>query len=105
LTVAGAGRETLLNNILDPNREVAPKFEAWTLKLKNGEETSGLLVMEDQDSVSLRMASGVESRHNRADVMSLASTGRSLMPEGLDEGLTAEQMADLFHFIESLAQP
>jgi putative heme-binding domain-containing protein len=103
--VAGAGRETLLNNILDPNREVAPRFEAWKVTTRDGEEVTGLLAVDEAQTVSVKMASGVESGFNRAEIVSFTSTGRSLMPEGLDEGLSAAEMADLLRFIEALVQP
>ena len=105
LTVAAAGRESLLANILEPNREVAPRFEAWTAKLQDGEIVSGLLSAERPESVSIRVAGGVEQVVVRSSLTALASTGKSLMPEGLDEGLSAEAMADLLRFIESLAGP
>ncbi len=105
LTVAAAGRESLLANILEPNREVAPRFEAWTAKLKEGEEVTGILSAERPESVSIRTAGGVEQVVVRSNMTALASTGKSLMPEGLDDGLSAEAMADLLRFIESLAEP
>ena len=105
LTVAAAGRESLLANILEPNREVAPRFEAWTAKLKDGEEVTGILSAERPESVSIRTAGGVEQVVVRSKLTAIASTGKSLMPEGLDEGLSAEAMADLLRFIESLAEP
>lgn len=104
LTVAAAGRETLLANILDPHREVAPRFEAWSAKSREGEEFLGILADDRPESVLLRAASGVEHTIARSDLTSLVSTGKSLMPDGLDEGLSAEQMADLLRFIESLAE-
>jgi putative heme-binding domain-containing protein len=105
LTVAAAGRESLLANIIDPNREVAPRYEAWTATLKDGEELAGILVGEDTTHVTLSAASGVNHRLARSDLQSLASSGRSQMPAGLEEGMSPEDMADLLRFIESLTQP
>jgi putative heme-binding domain-containing protein len=105
LTVAGAGRESLLTNILDPNREVAPRFEAWTAVLTDGEEVTGTLMEQNGERVVLQAAGNLNRAIAPADIKSLASSGRSLMPEGLDEGLTPEEMADLLRFIEELASP
>lgn len=105
LTVAAAGRESVLTNILDPDREVAPRFAAWTARLKNGEEVNGLLVSESPDTLRLRLAGGVEQSIARREVETLNSAGSSLMPSGLEEGLTPAQMADLLRFIESLTEP
>jgi len=104
LTVAAAGRESLLMNILDPHREVAPRFEAWSATSRDGEEFLGILADDRPEAILLRAASGVERIIARKDLISLVSTGQSLMPDGLDEGLSPEQMADLLRFIESLAE-
>jgi hypothetical protein len=53
----------------------------------------------------LRLAGGVEQSIARDEVEMLNSTGGSLMPSGLEEGLTPAQMADLLRFIESLTEP
>ena len=45
------------------------------------------------------MAGGVARTLVRKAVKGMRSSGKSLMPEGLHEGLSAEQMADLLRFI------
>lgn len=105
LTVAGAGRDTLLTNILDPNREVAPRYELWTVERTDDEPLSGILLEETGDRIVLRMAGGATESVDPSRLASLVSTGNSLMPEGLEEGLSVAAMADLFRFIEDLANP
>ena len=98
-TVRNAGKEKLLTNILDPNREVNPTYLAYAVETKGGESLSGLIVNEGANSVTVRMAGGSETVVNRANIASMQSQGRSLMPEGLEEGLTSQDMADLLEFI------
>jgi putative heme-binding domain-containing protein len=98
-TVKSGGKEKLLVAILDPNREVAPNFLGYAIETKDGESLSGVLASENANSVTLRMAGGVESVIARANIASLQSQGRSLMPEGLEEGLKPQDMADLLEFI------
>ena len=105
LTVAGAGRESLLTNILDPNREVAPRYELWTAERQNDEPLSGILVEETSDRITLRMAGGTTETIDPKSLSSLTSTGGSLMPVGLEEGLSAEVLAGLLRFIEEQADP
>ena len=38
----------------------------------------------------------------RANVKGSSSSGRSLMPEGLESGMSVQDMADLLTFIEKL---
>jgi hypothetical protein len=48
------------------------------------------------------MPGGAESVIGRADIAGSSSSGRSLMPEGLEAGLSPADMADLLTFIETL---
>jgi putative heme-binding domain-containing protein len=98
-TVKNAGREKLLSNILDPNREVNPIYRGYTVETRDGESLTGLIVDESAATVTLRMAGGSETVIPRAGIASMESQGRSLMPEGLEEGLSAQDMADLLEFI------
>jgi putative heme-binding domain-containing protein len=98
-TVKSGGKDKLLIAILDPNREVAPNFASYAVDTKDGESITGILASENANSVTLRMAGGAESVIPRANITSLQSQGRSLMPEGLEEGLKPQDIADLLEFI------
>ena len=45
---------------------------------------------------------GAEITVPRANVKGSASSGKSVMPEGLEAGMTVQDMADLLTFIEEL---
>ena len=98
-SVATSGPEKLMVGILDPNREVAPSFTAWHAVTQDGEEATGLLAREDGGNVVLRQAGGLESALPRSRLGVLENTGRSLMPEGLEEGLDAQGLADLLAYL------
>lgn len=98
-SVAANGREKLLVAILDPNREVAPNFSAWTAETTDGESVSGILASRTPTTVLLRQAGGGELTLATDRVRALRPEGRSLMPEGLEEGLDRESLADLLAFL------
>lgn len=99
VTVKTTGREKLLVNILDPNREVPPQFLSYAIDTKDGESYTGLVVNESPNSVTLRMAFGQETTVPRSNIAKQASSGQSLMPEGLEAGLTPQDLANLIEFI------
>jgi putative heme-binding domain-containing protein len=99
VTVKTTGREKLLVNILDPNREVPPQFLSYAIDTKDGESYTGLVVNESPNSVTLRMAFGQETTIPRGNIAKMASSGQSLMPEGLEAGLTPQDLANLLEFI------
>lgn len=100
-SVAANGPEKLLVAILDPNRDVAPQFAAWTAETVDGETVTGIKVQDSDTSVTLRQAGGVELTMDRPRLRSFESAGRSLMPEGLEQGWTSSDLAGLLTFLTS----
>jgi putative heme-binding domain-containing protein len=100
--LAGArngGKEKLLANILDPNREVPPNYFGYTVETRDGDSYAGLIVNETAGSVTVRQSLGVEVVAARAQIATMQASRLSLMPEGLEEGLTSRDLADLMDFI------
>jgi putative membrane-bound dehydrogenase-like protein len=97
--IAGRPPAVLLSDILDPNREVAPDSVAITVATKSGQILSGILAEETGAGLKLRKADGVEETILRSEVAEFRSTGRSLMPEGLEQSLNLQEMADLLRFL------
>ena len=104
-TVAVKSAPELLVAILDPNREVASAYVGYTAVTRRGTVHSGLLSHESSTSVTLRRAEGLEETLNRRDLTTFESSGRSLMPEGLEESLSPSDVADLIAWIRGLADP
>jgi putative heme-binding domain-containing protein len=102
ITVKTKGREALLEAILMPHKEVASQFIAYTVNTKDGQTFAGVISNDTASSMTLKMPGGMEKTLQRADIKGSSSSGQSLMPEGLETGMTVEEMADLLSFIESL---
>jgi putative membrane-bound dehydrogenase-like protein len=100
-TMKTAGKEKLLVNIIDPNREVAPNFQSYLVETIEGDTFTGLLLKDTGGSVTLTSGGGSEITLLRAQVRKISSQGKSLMPEGLEAGLTTKQMADLLEFLSA----
>lgn len=98
-SVRSNGGEKILTSIIDPNREVAPAFASYEVELRNGESVSGVIASESDAAILLRQAGGKELDVARKNIVALRSTGQSLMPEGLEEGLSLQDMADLLRFV------
>jgi len=96
-----SGKEKLLVNIVDPNREVAPNLQTYLVETTDGEAITGLLLKDSGGSVTLTIGGGSEITLIRAQVRKLTPQGKSLMPEGLEEGLTIKQVADLLEFLSA----
>ncbi|MSU48426.1 MAG: c-type cytochrome [Opitutus sp.] len=101
MTVKNGGKEKLLTSILDPNREVDPKYVFFQIETKDAGALLGAIVEETPGSISLKQAYGSQTTVARSNIISMKSLGQSMMPEGLEASLSKQDMADLLEYIET----
>jgi putative heme-binding domain-containing protein len=92
-------RETLLVQILDPSRQVLPDFVAYVAETKTGDTYTGVMANESPTTVTLRRANEPDLTLNRSDLTELKTSGKSLMPDGLEAGMSEQDFADLIEFL------
>jgi putative membrane-bound dehydrogenase-like protein len=95
------GTDTILLNILDPNREVKPQFRSYILVTKSGRGLTGMITAETANSITIRQADSTSETVLRIDIEELQSTGLSFMPEGLEKQIDVPAMADLLAYLKS----
>ena len=100
----GKDKAALILAILDPSREIDPRYAQMVAETKDGRTLAGLLAAETPVNVTLRRAEGMEDVILRTNLESLTATGKSLMPEGLENQINPEQMADLLEFLLQMAK-
>ncbi|MDA1276807.1 MAG: c-type cytochrome [Verrucomicrobia bacterium] len=93
-------KEATLLHILVPHYEVLAGFTAYEIETTDGRSLSGLITSETESSVTLRMAQAIEETIRRADILSLRSSDLSLMPDGLEQTLSRQDLADLLAFLK-----
>jgi putative heme-binding domain-containing protein len=93
------GAEAILSNVIDPNLEVNPQFVEYLVDTKDGRTLTGLLDSETANSVTLKRSEGATDTVLRADITKMRSTGLSIMPEGLEQQLDVQAMADLIAYL------
>lgn len=92
-------RETLLVQILDPSRQVLPDFVSYHAETKGGESYTGFIAAESVATVTLRRANEPDITLKRSDLAELRTTGKSLMPDGLEAAMNEQEVADLIEFL------
>jgi putative membrane-bound dehydrogenase-like protein len=103
LSGAGAmGMEAVIRNIIEPNAAIEAAYRIFQVKLKSGEVIEAFYVSEDAAAYVIRQAGGADRRVPKAEVASAKYLRRSLMPEGLLDGFTDEQVTDLFAYLKTL---
>lgn len=99
VSVANKSPADLLVAILDPSREAQPKYVGYTLETTQGQVFTGILASESTTSVTLRRSEAKEDTIARELIESLASSGISLMPVGVEKDLTPQNLADVIAYI------
>ena len=100
-TMAGKPVQTLLVAILDPNQAVEARYVNYKAVTRTEREISGVIAAETATSITVRSPGGAEEVILRSDLTELTSSGLSLMPEGFENALNPQQMADLIAYILS----
>lgn len=93
-------KENILFHIVNPDAEIAPAFTAYLAETKDGRILSGVLVGDTPTSITLRGPLAVEATVLRTDLAKLEALPGSLMPTGLEAGLTKQQLADLLAYLK-----
>jgi putative heme-binding domain-containing protein len=101
-TVQNRGPETIMLNVLDPNREVNPQYLNYILVTNERQSITGIIAAESATSLTLRRAENASDTVLRVNIEALQSTGMSLMPEGMEKQLDQQAMADLIAYLTSV---
>jgi putative heme-binding domain-containing protein len=99
------GIDSVLLNILDPNRDVMPQYQSYVLATTSGRVVTGMIADETANSVTIRKPDGGDETVPRHQIEEMRSTGLSFMPEGLDKQIDVPAMADLLAYISSVKSP
>ena len=102
--LTGADRknsESLLLNIVNPSAYIRPEFVSYEVTTKDGQSITGLMVESSASSVTLRDRNNQRHVLARDQISELKESAVSLMPDGLLEALTPQQVMDLFAYVQS----
>jgi putative heme-binding domain-containing protein len=95
-------RLALAESVLFPSRAVREGYNVVEIELNDGDSVSGMIRAETPESLSLQAAVGPPQTIPKSKIKSRKATAVSLMPEGLEAGLSLEEFSDLISFLQSL---
>jgi putative heme-binding domain-containing protein len=100
--VGAMGIQGILRNVLDPNAQLESGYYRHDVTLTDGSLVSGFLVEETKETLTIRAIGADPKVIPLNTVANHSISKRSLMPEGLIDGFSEKQVADLFSYINSL---
>jgi putative heme-binding domain-containing protein len=101
-TIQNRGAETILVNVIDPNREVNPQYVNYVVALQDGKTLTGMIAAETATSVTLKRQENATDTVLRVNIDEMRSTGLSIMPEGMEKDIDQQAMADLIAYLLSV---
>jgi putative membrane-bound dehydrogenase-like protein len=91
----------LLEAVVFPSASFVRSYEPMVVRMKGGAELTGIVRGESGDTVTLASGPGVEQRLSRAEIAEMQPGTISLMPQGFDQILTRQELADLIAFLKA----
>ena len=91
----------LLESVLFPSASFVRSYEPYRVVTKDDRVLNGVLKKDAPDEIVIVVAADKEERVPRADIESIAPSTISLMPAGLDQQLSAQDLADLIAFLRA----
>jgi putative heme-binding domain-containing protein len=95
-------RADLLTAILQPSRDVSPRYQTTLIETVAGKVYQGLVIYEAADGVLLQTGAETTVRIAGAQVAARRVTPVSLMPAGLLDSLSDREIADLYAYLRGL---
>ena len=90
-----------LENVLNPNGVIGKDYQLNVFKLKSGATMSGIVQFEDAQSFRLVMPGGAKFTVAKGEVEKRETLPMSLMPEGLLDALTKNQVINLVAYLQN----
>lgn len=92
--------DALLLHIVVPDYEITPGYDAFSVETRDGRSVFGRIESESPNGVTLRDAAGQSHQVVRSDIVSMRGATSSLMPVGLEEAMSAQELADLIAYLK-----
>ena len=103
--IGGRGLERILEDTLDPNRNVDVNFRTHIIVLKDGDVISGLFRREEGELLVLADSTGKEITVPKNEIESRRESETSLMPANFGDIIPEKEFHDLMAFLLSKGVP
>jgi len=97
ITANGRGSyEQLLVSVFNPSLVIGDAYKSVTLRTVDGTVVTGLLVEKSDKRTVIKVQGGKEETIPTEEIEEYKQDKKSLMPEGIESQMTAQELADLF---------
>jgi putative membrane-bound dehydrogenase-like protein len=93
--------EVLLPNIIDPSAIIREGYQQYVVTTVDGRVLAGLVADKTADTTTIVDAKAVRTTVRQKEIDSIARAETSLMPEGILDALSEQELRDFFAFLRS----
>ena len=102
------GPTDLLRDVLEPSRKIDDKYRTWIFETESGKVITGLVLEETRDAYKVienPLAKSEPIQLKKKDVTDRKKSDTSIMPTGLLDKLTRDEILDLIAYVASRGDP
>lgn len=93
-------REQLMSSIVNPSAEMTPEWQGWYIERKDGAKIQGRQIDVSNNDIKLYTQTQGMISIAKEDILDYGMTKESLMPNGLAEHITDQDLRDLLAFLK-----
>lgn len=101
-TLSSKSPSAILEAILHPSRSIDPRYLNYNIILNNGETLVGIVTSDSGNSLEIAKQDGTRRVILRSSIDAIQSSRLSLMPDGFEQQLTPQDVADVIAFVDNL---
>jgi len=98
-TIGRTARRSIVESILQPSAQIAPYYQSWQIETRDGKVRAGLLIKTDLDEYTYLDQKGERFKVNTRDIVESRPDPKSIMPDGLPDLLTDQELRDLLAYL------
>ena len=95
-------KEAIFESIIDPNAAISMGFETTQLETKDGTVAMGIVRSETNDELVLVLPGGATNKFDKKQIVKREKLKTSMMPSGLNQALSQQDLIDLVEYLASL---
>ncbi|GAB3798640.1 hypothetical protein GCM10028819_20180 [Spirosoma humi] len=88
--------------ILHPDAGISFGYEGWAVKFKDGSAMTGIVSSKTETDLQMKFPGGVIQNYKMSDVVSMKQLDTSMMPSGIQEAMSTQELVDLVDYLSSL---
>jgi putative heme-binding domain-containing protein len=89
-------------SILHPDAGISFGFEGYRIDLKDGSTLGGIIDSKTETDIDLKLPDGSIRSLKTSDIVSMEQLENSMMPDGLENAMSTEELVDLVEYLMSL---